>query len=356
MRQCQVSPARLRDDHDAILAATEPLWSALRGQRLFITGGTGFFGKWLLESFCLANERFGLGAKAVVLTRNPATFRRRMPHLSAASCLDFHEGDIRTFPFPEGEFSHIIHASTTSAEATYNNESPLDKFTTIVHGAQRVYELAAQCRCRNLLLTSSGSAYGPQPPEVTHMPETFNGAPSVTTPIASALGESKRASELLACMYAEQYGFQVKIARCFSFVGPYLQLDIHYAIGNFIREALEGKPIVVNGDGTPVRSYQYTSDLMIWLWTILFTGQSQRVYNVGSMDSISIGDLARLVSDCAGYHSGDVQVLGMAKRGGAANIYVPDTTRAMTELGLFQRVPLHDAVMKTMNFYRDGNE
>ncbi|NTU53567.1 MAG: NAD-dependent epimerase/dehydratase family protein [Chlorobiaceae bacterium] len=340
----------IRDDLDQIVSDTETLWSSLRGERLFITGGTGFFGKWFLESFIRANERLGLNAQAVVLTRNPESFCREMPRIAANSAIGLHVGDIREFSYPDGEFSHIIHASTTSAVATYNHERPVDKFTTIVHGAQRVCEFASRCGCRNMLLTSSGSAYGSQPENLPFMPESYTGAPLVTTPEASALGESKRISELLACMYGEQYSFEVKIARCFSFVGPYLQLDIHYAIGNFIQAALAGRPLVVHGDGTPLRSYQYTADLMTWLWTIMFKGESRRLFNVGSMDAISIGDLAHLVADCAGNRS-EVHIEGVPVRGQMLNSYIPDTRRAEEELGLRQRVGLREAIMKTMEFY-----
>lgn len=347
---CVKAKHPLAADLERIIDETESLWTSLRGERLFITGGTGFFGKWILESFCRANKRLGLGACAVVLTRRPNAFIREMPRLAADPAISLHVGDIRDFPFPDGTFSHIIHASTTSAVATYKNERPVDKFDTIVHGAQRVYEFAARCGCRNLLLTSSGSAYGPQPEHIPFIPETYTGGPMVTTPRASALGESKRASELLACIYGEQHSFEVKIARCFSFVGPYLQLDIHYAIGNFIRAALAGVPIVVSGDGVPVRSYQYTSDLMTWLWTIMFKGQSMRVYNVGSMETVSIGDLACLVAEIAGNRS-DVRVMGVQDTDGLVSVYVPDTTRAREELGLRQYVGLQAGIMKTMEFY-----
>ena len=275
-----------------------------------------------------------------------------MPHFADNPAVSFHKGDIRNFIYPSGEFSHILHASTTSAVATYNNESPLGKYRTIVIGAERTLEFASHCGCKNFLLTSSGAVYGPQPYDVEKISENYTGAPSVITPIESALGESKRVSELLACIYAADYGFSLKIARCFSFIGPYLQLDIHYAIGNFIRSALAGENIVVNGDGSPMRSYLYASDLMVWLWTIFFNGQHARLYNVGSDKAISISDLAYTVRECVN-KSVDVQIMKSPLNSTLhPNRYIPDISRVWDELGLKQTVDLHTSIEKTLSFYR----
>jgi len=81
-------------DLEHILAHTRGLWEPMRGQNLFIAGGTGFFGRWLLESFAFINARLDLGARAVVLTRNPAAFAQRAPEVASQSCLTFVQGDI----------------------------------------------------------------------------------------------------------------------------------------------------------------------------------------------------------------------------------------------------------------------
>ena len=65
------------------------LWEELRGQRIFITDGTGFFGIWLLESFVHANEKLDLGARVIVLSRNPAAFAAKVPHLAGRSDFEF---------------------------------------------------------------------------------------------------------------------------------------------------------------------------------------------------------------------------------------------------------------------------
>lgn len=341
----------LSADLDHILAHTERAWETLRGARFFITGGTGFFGTWLLESLLWADRQLDLGASALVLTRDPEAFTRQQPSLARHPSLAFWTGDIRDFAFPEGQFSHIIHAATTSAVATYHLEDPLVKFDTVTLGTRRALEFAARCGARRFLLTSSGSVYGRQPPGITHLSEDHSGAPDPCLP-ESALGEGKRVAELLCADFARKHAFEITIARCFSFVGPHLQMDIHYAIGNFIRDALRGGPIRVNSDGSAVRSYLYAADLTAWLWTLLCHSENGGVYNVGSEREIRIGDLARLVAQVAGI-PGAVSFASLPDPAQPLpNRYVPSTRRAQERLGLREWISLESAVEKTLAFQR----
>jgi dTDP-glucose 4,6-dehydratase len=341
----------LAEDLDHILAHTPGLWEELRGQNIFITGGTGFFGCWLLESFVWANDRLHLGATATVLTRHPEAFRRKCPHLAAHPAIRLYPGDVLDFEFPKGKFSHVIHAAT-EASAKLNAEQPLVMFDTIVAGTRRALEFSRHCGAKKFLLTSSGAVYGKQPPELTHVPEDYNGAPDPTDP-RSAYGEGKRAAEMLCALYHRQHGLETKIARCFAFVGPHLPLDAHFAVGNFIRDALRGGPIQVNGDGTPVRSYLYAADLAIWLWTILLRGRNAHAYNVGSDTCMTIAKAARAVAD-----SFSQEVLVKIKESpasGPATRYVPCPRRAREELGLTQEIEPCRAIKKTIRWFQNKN-
>lgn len=340
----------LSKDLDHILTHTDGLCEELRGMRLFITGGTGFFGCWLLESFVWANDRLDLNASALVLTRNYDTFRKKMPHIASDPSIQFQIGDVRTFTFPEGRFSHIIHAATPS-NATLNNENPLLMFDTVVEGTRHTLDFAVHCGAKKFLLTSSGSVYGKQPPDMSHIPEDYWGAPDPTDP-NSAYGEGKRAAEHLCALYSGKYGIETKIARCFAFVGPYLPLDIHYAIGNFIRDGLSGGPIVVKGDGTPYRSYLHAADLVIWLWTILINGKSCWPYNVGSEDEVTIVDLANIVAQCFKKHI-DVKIAKSPDPNKLPARYVPLTKRVREELGVRQKMDLEESIGKTIAFFGD---
>jgi dTDP-glucose 4,6-dehydratase len=213
-----------------------------------------------------------------------------------------------------------------------------------------VLQFARRCRARKLLLTSSGAVYGTQPADVTAFEEGDYRGPDPTVP-ASAYGEGKRAAELLCMLESRQSALEIKIARGFTFVGPYLPRDRHFAIGNFIRDAMTGGPVVVKGDGTAVRSYLYGSDLTIWLMTILMKGAPGRAYNVGSDQPTSIRELAETVSRVLGASAPVILGAHARARPAGPDRYVPCTRRAQQELGLRATVSLDDGVVRTRQWY-----
>ena len=329
------------EDLEHILEHTKGLWEEVRGKSLFLTGGTGFFGMWLVESFLHINRRLSLDASICLLTRDMEGYRQKAPHLAANPSLSMVQGDVRSFAFPEGEtFEYMIHAGTTSSAPV----PPVEMFSTIVDGTRRVLDFARTCGTKKFLFVSSGAVYGPQPEEMTHISEDYLGGPVTTSP-SSAYGEGKRAAELLCAMHSTPE-FECKIARCFAFVGPHLPIDAHFAIGNFIRDALRGIDIEIHGNGQTVRSYLYASDLAIWLWTILFQGSANWSYNVGSEQSISIEELAHLVCKTLNGNC-DVCLNFKPDELGKSNRYVPRTLRAQQKLGLKSTCSLEHAVQKT---------
>jgi dTDP-glucose 4,6-dehydratase len=338
----------LAEELDGVLDATRDLWRDLVGARILITGGTGFFGSWLLESFAWANDRLQLRSVAVVLTRDPEAFATKAPHLANHDAIQLVRGDVRQIRADVGTFDAGIHAAT-SASADLNRTDPLTMLDTIVDGTRHVLDAAAASGAIPVLLTSSGAVYGPQPPEIDHMSETWTGGPDPLDP-ASVYAEGKRLAELSGALFTQSTGLQVKHARCYAFVGPYLPLDQHFAIGNFIRDGLAGRPIRVRGDGTTVRSYLYAADLAVWLWTILLRGETGRAYNVGSEEATDIAGLAHSVAQAID-PSPAVEIEGHA-RAGPIDRYVPSTERARTGLGLEQRVSLSEGIARTVAWHR----
>jgi nucleoside-diphosphate-sugar epimerase len=334
-------------DLDHILEHTRDLWDDLRGGRVFLTGGTGYIGQWLAESFLWANDSLKLGSHMTILSRSPDAFRKRAPQLAMHPAISLQAGDIRIFDFPPEEYTHIIHAAS-GPNRTASTEDPFTVAETILTGTRRTLDFARHCAARKFLFLSSGAVYGKQPVGVAKMSEQYSGAPDPTDP-DSTYGDAKRKAEFLIAHDAGADSFQPKIARCFSFVGPFLPHNAHFAVGNFIRDAMAGGPIRITGDGTPIRSYLYCADLAIWLWTILISGKPLQPYNVGSEDTVSIKELAEKIARLA--PSAPAIVLGSQPANpNSPDRYVPSTELARKELGVSQWIGLDAALRKTMDW------
>jgi dTDP-glucose 4,6-dehydratase len=339
----------LAEDLNHVLAHTTGLWEDLRGQSVFVTGGTGFVGTWLMESLVWADQQLHLGLNAVLLTRNPDAFRSKAPSVANHPAVRLLRGDAVSFPFPEGTFAYVIHAATEPYPPS-TPDRPLSSFDSDIAATRRVLEFARTHGTRRFLFTSSGAVYGKQPPELSHIPEDYTGAPG-TMDTRTRYGQAKRVSEFLCANYAEQYGFAAMIARLFAFVGPHLPLDANFAVGNFIRDALRGGPVRVLGDGSACRSYLYAADMAIWLWTIMLRGRPAYPYNVGSSLPISIAELARTVVNAT---APDTQIEIARQSDVPGGRYVPQTERAEKDLHLLPWTSLEEGVRKTYAWY--GNE
>lgn len=340
------TPDLATGDLDEMLESTADLHRDLDGARVLITGGTGFFGRWLLRSWADATDRLGLDRTAVVVTRDPESAIAALPWLARRDDVELVRGDVLGPRPVEGTFDAAIHAAT-AASLALTVAAPRVMFDTVVTGTANVLEWLAPSGPIPLLLTSSGAVYGAQPPDLPGVPETYLGGPDSLAP-GAVYAEAKRAAEML-CAVAGQHDPQARIARCFAFVGPHLPIDAHFAIGNFIRDGLAGGPIVIEGDGTPVRSYLYAGDLVAWLWTVLLRGTPMRPYNVGSGDAIDLSALARVVGEqCAC----EVVVRREPVPGAPAPRYVPDVSRAAGELGLMPRVSVDAGIRRTIDWHR----
>ena len=329
------------------------LWPHLKGARLFITGATGFFGRWLLESLFLANERDGLGAHVVALSRNPDAFLNAAPHFAIPG-LRWLKGSVTTLAADAltGEkFDMVIHLAT-EADMKATAADPQAAIGVIADGTRRALEVAVRTGARRFLFTSSGAVYGPQPSDMEQIPETYEGRPDpMDRAYPYALpGEAKRQAEVLCVDYARQKGLGAVIARCFTFSGPGLPTERKFAFGNFMGDAIAGRPIQIKGDGTNVRSYLYAADLAIWLWTLLLRGTPGRAYNVGSEQPITMSQLAEIISSELGAQG--IEILEQPRPRGAIDRYVPSTQRARAELGLREKFSLTEIVQRTAAWQR----
>jgi dTDP-glucose 4,6-dehydratase len=339
----------VQEDIEGIFKIVGNDLNRLQGKRLLITGGTGFIGTWLLETISWLNKNSNQPCKVYVPTRNPEAFARKAPHLASNPGIVLLPGDIADFKYPDDECNFVIHAAAPAEPRALIHDS-LGVAETIVRGTRRVLELAIQKNIEGFLFVSSGAVYGVQPPDLERIPEDYLGAPDVTN-IRSTYGEAKRYAEMLCTLYHQRYGLPIHIARPFTFIGPYQDLNAGFAITDFIRDGLQGGPLTIQGDGTTVRSYCYAADLTAMLWKILLQSPVGSVYNVGSDESISILGLANKVIS---FLDTPVEVTISSK----PNIksqparYVPDINRGRSELGIDICTDIDKAIQRTLSWMK----
>ena len=332
-------PPLLAGDICHIIDHTCGMWDGLRGKTILLTGGSGFLGTWLVESFCAANTAHRLGASMIVISREPERFRHRLPHLANRGDLLVMQGDITSLDLALARCDFVIHAA---GETGLRREPVSDEviYESLVTGTAGIAKLAAEMSVEAFLLLSSGAVYGDS--QGSQIPWRESQPYAVTGRTAYMRGklEAERLSRSLL-------GDRLRVARCFTVTGAHLPLDGRFAMGNFIGDALIRKSITLTGDGTAVRSYLYAADLAVWLWTILLRGSDGGVYNVGSGEGVSMHAVASAVARAAGLPQSSIH-----RGSGGASYYVPDVSRAKEELGLNALVGLEEGINRTIEWYR----
>lgn len=298
------------------------------GRTLLVIGGSGFFGKSILDAFARGLlESWSIG-RVEVVARRAGALRDTHPALVGEGVL-LHDADVGTTDaLPAADL--VIHAAsstdarryeTHAAEERANTLAAIDNYRAV---ARRSHPEAGVVYC------SSGAVYGRQPPELDRIDEDFApGEAAELAPYKRDYAEAKRlAEERIGELGAA--GTRVAVARCFAFVGAHLPRDQHFAIGNFLRDGLSGRPVTVNARSPVYRSWMHADDLVRWLLTIADRARTDRpIYNVGSDEAVSVRDAARAVAERCG-----VEVLMPDAEDAPVDRYVPSTRRAADELEL----------------------
>lgn len=317
----------MASDVALLLARAQVDRQKLQGKCVFVTGATGFFGLWMLSALVAIKQSLGSDLRLVALSRNPDRFLAAYPEFGFDRQVEFIGGDVRHFSYGRKDVTHLVHMATTNAAETFAGEDQWRKLDLLYSGTQNVLTQCAG-RLESVLMTSSGVAYGQCMSEPIR--ESDQGFLDTTDP-RSALALGKLTAEYLVSTFSEKQGYRYSIARCFSFAGPHLPLDLHYAFGNFIANAVRKQAIVIQGDGMDRRSYLYIGDAIAWLLRMLLEPRD-KIYNVGSEHDVSISDLANRIAQGSGHN---LQVSFMSAMGGEGNFrrpaYLPSTERIRSD-------------------------
>lgn len=339
----------VREDAEAVLnGRLEPL-APLRGAQVFISGGTGFLGAWLLELAAVLNERHGFGLQLTVHSRHARDFAKKWPHLGQYSWVTFQDGDIRYLAELPRDTTHMVHAAALTDRRLFASE-PTAVAEVNASGTLRVIRACSLLEnLEKFVFLSSGLVYGGQPWLKERVDEDDAGILRCND-VQSIYAESKRMAELFVHAAESEIKLPAVTLRPFAFVGPYQSLELPWAVTDFIRDSFKGGPIRVMGDGATIRSLMYGSDFAYAVWAALANGKPRSIYNVGSPEAVDLMSLAKLITH---FFTPVPEIrTGLGQSGHDRNRLVPATDRISRDLGVTTTVPLQDSVRKAIEWNR----
>jgi len=313
----------------------------LQNSEILVTGGTGFFGKWIVEIVTYLNDNLDFNIKLYLVARNNSSYINKI--IENRDDIFFIKNDVRNLRGMPSTIEYIIHASATPDNSIHMS-NPIEVMDTISQGTKQVLDIALGLdNIKKILNISSGQVYGILS---SNMISETNIGILDTNSINSIYPEAKRYSETLSIAYKSLYKLPVVQVRPFSFVGPHMGLEKPWAINNFIKDAIKFKKIKILGNGKPIRSYMYPTDMAWWLLNMLVDSKNGVVYNLGSPEGISLEELALKIKNKIGTDV-NIEILNMNNE---ASVFVPDESLVKDNLDLDIKVGIDEALDKTIDW------
>jgi dTDP-glucose 4,6-dehydratase len=314
----------------------------LKNKEILITGGSGFIGIWLTHLLLYLNDKQNFNIKLYLIARNTTIELDRM--IVNRKDVIFIQSDIRDIrEFPK-DVSYIIHAATSPDNRIYMS-NPVESMDIIATGTKNILENALHLeKLEKVINLSSGQIYGAIN---SHNIKEDDFGKLNSNSITAIYPEAKRYSETLTNAYRSLYKLPTIQVRPFSFIGPFMDLNKPWAVNNFIRDALKFKNIRILGNGKPIRSYMYPTDMALWIVTILVQGKVGSAYNLGSDVGISLEEVALKIKEIVG-SSVNIDILNMND---SSSEFIPNIDRAKLELDLDITIDIDETLRKSIDWF-----
>ncbi|WP_051939523.1 NAD-dependent epimerase/dehydratase family protein [Phaeacidiphilus oryzae] len=312
-----------------------------RWRRALVTGGAGFLGSHLCER--LLDEGTEVDCADNLLSGS----RSNVEHLEDRAGFRFIACDLvraHSVEVLDGRYDLVLHLACPASPADYL-AYPLETLDAGSAGTRHALQIAERDGAR-FLLTSTSEVYGD--PLMHPQREDYWGNVNPVGP-RSVYDESKRFSEALSTAFARRLGTNAGIVRLFNTYGPRMRADDGRVVPTFIRQALNGEPLTVAGDGTQTRSLCYVEDTLDGMLKVA-ASRSVRPVNIGGGDEATVLEIARKVIELTGSQS---ETRFVERPVDDPERRRPDTTLAHELLGWQPQVPWLEGLRRTIDYFRD---
>lgn len=281
----------VKDDVDEIINRNLP-WERLSGSTVLVTGANGMLPSYAVFTLLALNDEYGAGITVHGLVRNGDKARRLLAEVLDRPDLHLIVQDV-TVPLAwSGPLDYVVHGASAARPALHATE-PVATIKANLLGAANLLDLCVSRGSHGFVLMSSAEVYGAQPPGTELIDEQSYGGFDILNPRA-CYAEGKRAAEAMCAAYQAQFGVECRVARFGHVYGPGMALDDGRVQADFAANVVAGNDIVLNSDGSAVRTYTYVADAVAGMFYVLLCGD-QMVYNVADPRGlVSIRRLAEL--------------------------------------------------------------
>lgn len=274
-----------------IILNTSADWDRLKDSTVLVTGATGRLGMYFVYALNEANRRWGLGIRILALARNAKKIEALYGDMGDGITALFQ--DVTQPISCSEEVDYIIHTAGLASPADFTSR-PVETLWGHVMGTRNVLELARTNGTKKVLYTSTVEIYGDWKRD-EHIKETDMG-PMIHRNSRACYQEAKRLCETMLECYRAEHGVNFVTVNMSHTFGPGISLTDGRAFAEFIRNVLEGQDIVLQTDGSAVRTYTYAADAVGAMFLALLNGEDS-YYNIAATDNqISVRDMAYMIA------------------------------------------------------------
>lgn len=344
----------IQNDIRKIALAIKKDAKVLSSKTLVITGGSGFLGKYFLNTIWYLNKNILQKPCRVITIDNYITSRQEDEPVQGDNNFVFIKHDVRDLFSLDERVDYIIHAAGI-ASPVYYMKYPLETLEVATLGTKNMLEFARKKRVESFLFFSSSEIYGDPDPNFVPTPETYPGNVSCNGP-RSCYDESKRLGETLCMIYHKSYHIPVKIVRPFNVYGPGMMPRDSRVVPRFLTSAIKKEPMPVHAGGNQTRTFCYVTDAITAFFKVLLSRKNGEVYNVGNDDNeLNMMTLAQIISEL---FKGKVEIKSIDYPAtypqGDPRRRSPDLSKIRTFLGYKPDVDLKVGLKRTLRWYKES--